>query len=452
MSILSARPWCCGIQGQSRFNRLWNAAKSDAVGPPADLRFMRKEKSLLKGESATSKVTSYLETLYMSVAETLPDIKDDGIETVLTPDVAKEPPDAYVEALTAAGSSQIPASACTSSKPSNQKQRKRKFGLDLHVERQPANSGQPVKHLPPGCMRDYFDQFRALDEVDNCISFKTFWKCWKVEFPHLRFRPVSSHSQCNECVHHKLMLRELGHFLLAKKQQSDLYRAHLLAQYRDRQEYWQIRASSRLRATGQLVVILDGMDQCKFAYPRSPLTRAKQLSTMIRPKLHVVGALMHGFSMTLAISNHDHPKDSSVMTELLCHLLTRVSRQVRLQDHYVHVVSDNTTRETKNNTTLRLLSALTSHGLIMGGSLRNLRSGHSHEDIDQMFGNAALFVVRHAKQVETPDQFVAVMQKFCATAHRPFERERVVVKLDMHRDWILAMTWQFSFFCKWYMM
>eukprot|EP00438_Fugacium_kawagutii_P021571 Skav212155 [mRNA] locus=scaffold754:104394:116972:+ [translate_table: standard] len=222
------------------------------------------------GEGSTSKVCSYLEQLYESVAETLPDIRDDGVETILEPDLSKEPTDAYAEALTREGSSQVPAVVCKSAAKPKQKQRKRKQGLDLHVERLPEHSGLPIRHLPPGCMRDYFEQFRALDEVGHNVSFSTFWRCWKTEFQHLRFRPVSSHSQCSQCVHHKMMLRELGTFLLAKKRQGDLYRAHLMAQYRDRQIYWQIRASSRLRVTGHLCLILDAMDQCKFCYPRSP--------------------------------------------------------------------------------------------------------------------------------------------------------------------------------------
>ena len=159
----------------------------------------------------------------------------------------------------------------------------------------------------------------------------------------------------------------------------------------------------------------------------------------MRPKLHIIGALLHGVSLNLVVCNHDHPKDSSVMAEIICYLLTRVGKTIRLQDHFGHIVSDNTSRECKNNTQLRLLSALTSHGVIKGGSLRNLRSGHSHEDIDQLFGSAAQFVIRHARHVETPDQFVGVLQQFCATAHRPNEKERLVVKLDQHRDWKLLL-------------
>ena len=92
-------------------------------------------------------------------------------------------------------------------------------------------------------------------------------------------------------------------------------------------------------------------------YPRSTLMRSKELSTMIRPKLSITGCIAHGFSLCFAISNANHPKDSSAMAELFGHMLTRLSRLgVRLSDTIIHLVSDNTSRETKNNTLLRLLT------------------------------------------------------------------------------------------------
>ena len=97
-------------------------------------------------------------------------------------------------------------------------------------------------------------------------------------------------------------------------------------------------------------------------YPRSTLMRSKELSTMIRPKLSITGCIAHGFSLCFAISNANHPKDSSAMAELFGHMLTRLSRLgVRLSDTIIHLVSDNTSRETKNNTLLRLLTVLVHH-------------------------------------------------------------------------------------------
>ena len=69
--------------------------------------------------------------------------------------------------------------------------------------------------------------------------------------------------------------------------------------------------------------------------------------------------------------------------------------------------------------------------------MRHLRSGHSHEDIDQTFGSLSLFIVKRGRCVETPSQFCEIIQAFCATCDRPFEAERSVCLLDQHRPWKL---------------
>ena len=63
----------------------------------------------MMGECATGKITSYLETVYESVAETLPDVKDDGVETTLELDGDHNPVDAYAIALTKDGCVTLPA-------------------------------------------------------------------------------------------------------------------------------------------------------------------------------------------------------------------------------------------------------------------------------------------------------------------------------------------------------
>ena len=71
--------------------------------------------------------------------------------------------------------------------------------------------------------------------------------------------------------------------------------------------------------------------------------------------------------------------------------------------------------------------------------MKHLRSGHSHEDIDQVFGSVAFFIiVKHGSHLETPDNFVAMIQRYVNSAPRPHEPERVVVRLDGHRPWWLG--------------
>ena len=317
-------------------------------GPPADLRYLTRPKSRVAGEDGAAKVVSFLQSIYDSVAETLPDVKDDGVETYFE----GCDPNAVDDYSTVA----VPESTL-------KKARKYKSGLKLHQERRPCNSQLEVRFLPPGSMKEYYEQFMT---VDDKVSFSLFWRTWRIEFEHLQFRGVSSHAQCATCLRHRVLMRELAPYIRARTRQATLFHQHLMAQYRDRMSYWSMRSSSRLRVLGCLVVIQDGMDQAKYCLPRSRLCLAKDLSNLNRPKLGVIGLLAHGLTMMFAVSNPDHPKDSSCMAEVLCHLLTRLVKKhkLNLRDTTVHVFADNTSRETKNSTTLRLLTALTQRGTL----------------------------------------------------------------------------------------
>lgn len=50
---------------------------------------------------------------------------------------------------------------------------------------------------------------------------------------------------------------------------------------------------------------------------------------------------------------------------------------------YLTLQADNTCREVKNGIVMRLMAALVSDGVILSDRMSFLRSGHSHEDVDQ---------------------------------------------------------------------
>ena len=404
-----------------------------------DLRFVNRPKERVQGESSVAKVVSYLQSLYESVAETLPDVRDDGVSMRLDGG-AMPVDDNYGSGLTSTDA--IPAGKFRmfGKKP---RMRRWKMGIKLHQDSHPDVSGKEIRYLPPGVMRDHWEAMKA---AEGCcgISFKTFWATWHQEFAHLRFRPTTSHAACATCLHHKLVIRELSNHIAARQKQTDLLAEHLMAQYRDRVSYWAVRGESRLGCSGgsggTLCCILNGMDQAKFSWPRSSLLNAKDLGTLQRPRLHVAGMLLHGHGIFFSVSHADHPKDSSLSAEFLAIALTRMERLgLDLSRYHLHVQSDNTTREVKNSTFLRLLAALTSHKIVASATLANLRSGHSHEDVDQSFGSLALFLVRHAKQAETLSDFQRIVQQWADGAQRPHERRRVVLQIDQHRDWPLEL-------------
>lgn len=313
----------------------------------------------MAGETGTARVVSYLQSLYESIAETLPDIRDDGVTAELVQHASSQA-DGYAEKLTAEGVSIEPIHLATTESV-RKRPRKRKFNLDVHQERHPEVAKFEVRWLPPSTMKEHWETMQSLDGREK-VSFSCFWRTWHVEFPHLKIRAASSHSQCSTCLKHKVLVRDLSNHLAARQAQQQLLQHHLMAQYRDRQVYWSLRGASRLRSAQQITVIMDGMDQCKFSFPRSGAMASKELCNLNRPRLQVTGAIVHGYGLYFFVSSFDHCKDSSASCEIFAHLLTRLKqRGLDLSTCHINLQSDNTSREVKNNTLLRFVSACVSH-------------------------------------------------------------------------------------------
>ena len=301
----------------------------------------------------------------------------------------------------------------------------------------------------------------------------------------MKFRSERQHPECATCLRHKFLIRSLGHHLLARQKQMDEYHAHLDSQYQDRLCYWGVRGVSR--AGGPAVTLIcDGMDQAKFCYPRARCLKSKEFHQFARPKAHIVGMLIHGRAIIFAVTEPDIPKDASTHTELLAFALTKLQEQGEcLSEMSLRVQCDNTPREIKNNVVTAWLASLVSKGTFGWGNLMisswlfqvfvfllaqflffymwwhrhthtnqsntsqkhqgtlreatlsSLRSGHSHEDVDQVFGRLASFLVKHGHSCQTPDDFVNVIQRFLNESSFPNEpmSNRYCVKIDQTRDW-----------------
>ena len=65
-----------------------------------------------------------------------------------------------------------------------------------------------------------------------------------------------------------------------------------------------------------------------------------------------------------------------------------------------------------------------------------LRSGHSHEDIDQVFGRLASWMHKRPIALE-PSDFVPLIQEFLEQGEFAFEPYREAFQLNRVRDWIL---------------
>ena len=184
----------------------------------------------------------------------------------------------------------------------------------------------------------------------NILNFD---EVWYEDFPHLKFRQKSMHSVCAQCLRHRQMIKSLSSHVLARKKQIQEYTNHLRAQYRDRLEYWARRGRSRFRGS-EVTLIIDSMDQAKFSFPRCSEMRSKDLSSFNKPRCHVTAVVVHGHGILLSLSDHDVPKSSSTMVELVSHSLTLLEKSgIRLSDVDLRIQSDNTVREMKNNIFVR---------------------------------------------------------------------------------------------------
>ncbi|CAE7331329.1 unnamed protein product [Symbiodinium sp. CCMP2592] len=387
--------------GKERMQKLWKAVRS-GVPPPRDGRFLKQTRQYRKMQGSTEKqqaVVEFLTEMHATVAEYMP-------EANRARDTASPVPKTTESQN---GNDTVPI-GLRFRKRTGKRPRKSvsmNFGKDTTA----------LKMLPPGTFTGYLALLNARREGKDKISLKMFNEVWAESFgTRLAIRPVSRHALCSVCLRHKLIIRKCGADEVARDIQCRQYEQHLKLQYKDRTCYWEKRGLARLRSLQgnglyPLSLIMDGADHSKFACPRSGVFSGKDFSSLHRPTMDLVGCLLHGQSACLALSHPRLAKDSSYWTELLYHMLHRVSSRVDLRQAELFLQADNTTREVKNNTLLRAISLLVACHRLARGQLSCLMSGHSHEDIDQLFASMNTFIERHS-DIPTPSAFKEVLGEF----------------------------------------
>ena len=188
--------------GSGRIERIRAALKSGARAPPADGR------STPRSESSTSvtwgQVASYLQELYDSVAEILP---EDTTEETLR---LVEDPTAHLSLECAAGP-------------------------EVNVV------SDDVRYLPPGTIYDLWRVYNDL-HPDSSTGKSTIYSVFNTHFKgKLRFRQRRQHAVCSTCVKHKLLIQALSDDSRRRTEQVAFYHSHLKRQYADRQMYWYLQ-------------------------------------------------------------------------------------------------------------------------------------------------------------------------------------------------------------------
>lgn len=270
--------------------------------------------------------------------------------------------------------------------------------------------------------------------LNHAVARPVLIEVWLSEYSFLRIREDGHHAVCSTCIRHQTMIRGLGAHLRARKNQLQLFHNHLRDQYNDRVCYWEARGLSRLRSN-TLVLVADGMDQSKFEIPRSSMTRGKEFATLQKIRMHVVACIAHGHCCMFGVGLPDTKKDSNASIEILAAMLTRLrDKGLPLSQMHVHLQHDNTSREFKNNGGLRWAASQVSSKNLLSVTCSYLRTGHTHEDIDQVFSRLSKHLGR-VRDLQDPNDVCATIEDFLQRAHMPFEGDRVVVRMDNVRNW-----------------
>ena len=141
--------------------------------PPSDLRYLAKPRMMAQHHEVRADVVSFLANLYNSCAETLPDVKDDPLSAEEEVSLQQATTDPEVDPYAKAMEDVISGKKVLPGPPG--KKRKKKKGVEIN----PARADMEKKWLPPGCMRDHWEQYRLQSELPKPASFPTFWRvCW----------------------------------------------------------------------------------------------------------------------------------------------------------------------------------------------------------------------------------------------------------------------------------
>jgi hypothetical protein len=165
--------------------------------------------------------------------------------------------------------------------------------------------------------------------------------------------------------------------------------------------------SSSWTTLSVLTVIADGMDQAKFKVPRLLGPKVKALDNFPRPALHNAGVWAHGHCFHLSISPPDVPKDTNTNIEAISRVLDAVLERCKSLPNHLMLQLDNTCRDNKNQKMFRWGIRCVQTGVFRSVTLHFLRKGHTHEDIDGVFGQLAAEIA--SNYFDTPSELTEIM-------------------------------------------
>ena len=311
----------------------------------------------------------------------------------------------------------------------------------------------PLRLLPPGKVMHLWWEYRALEKAKGrrAASYPTFWRVFKrmKKTGMLSFRRRGQHAKCSKCEMHKKKLRQANLWPAEREREMEEYSTHLVEQWLDRQVYDHFQEmsmsctralqeghlwASTMLSTSALCIAVDGMDQAKFRVPRK-LTITKAFERLLRPAMHVQGCWAHGAGYALAVADADMKKDSAGNVEVIARMIDSLFRRWKSLPLGLHLQQDNTSRECKNQKTLKFAIGLVAKGVFRWITLGFLITGHTHINLDGTYGQ----LTTKLSEVEFDDdmELVEYLNRFVADLgiDKQSRDHAIAYKLDEAAKW-----------------
>jgi hypothetical protein len=220
-----------------------------------------------------------------------------------------------------------------------------------------------------------------------CYEYFLFvWRKEK-ELRKIKVRRWLPFAKCDICKELRTLTAKPGISFEDKEKAREKHRLHVAEVAVDRNLYYEKRDRSLRNPVEELVVTMDGAgcqehelphfwDQCKA-------------TAVHKCKVHVYGALVHGHSPRVFLSEDVCKQGNNVSIQALWNIL--VDRfQADNMPKKLWLLLDNTTKQNKGQYFLFFLELLVARGVIDQVELNFFRVGHTHEDIDQFFSRIAM--------------------------------------------------------------
>ena len=230
----------------------------------------------------------------------------------------------------------------------------------------------------------------AKPEDKNTASLSHFHQVWlrDVELDKYIIRRWIPFAKCGACSDFKLREKAEKDPVLRKALQM-AQDFHLRDVEFERRAYYSNQCRAECEPETYLSIITDGADQSDHELPHFH-ERSHSMDTVQKQKLHVYGALAHGrraFAFTL-------PAHCQQGHNTTIEVLWRVFNYIRTTEKKLPPVLllqlDNTTKQNKGKYLYSFLFLLVHHRVFERIIVTYLPSGHTHEDIDQMFSRFAI--------------------------------------------------------------